>query len=155
MDNNRRNESSDAAENPAELHYTFYLNGGDFSNAGAISTRIKKILQQIGAKSETIRRAAIATYEAEMNIVIHASSGEVTLNASAIRILIKCQDKGPGIPDIKLAMQPGYSTASDKVREMGFGAGMGLPNMQRCADSLEIQSTVGTGTTVDMVFKNE
>jgi anti-sigma regulatory factor (Ser/Thr protein kinase) len=153
VDNSSKNDTSSGSK--TELHYTFHLNGGDFSNAGAVSTRIKKILQQIGAKSETIRRAAIATYEAEMNIVIHASSGEVTLNASALRILIKCQDKGPGIPDINLAMQPGYSTASDKVREMGFGAGMGLPNMQRCADSLEIHSTVGIGTTVDMVFKNE
>ncbi|MHB1000924.1 MAG: ATP-binding protein [Armatimonadota bacterium] len=137
------------------MHYTFTLQGGDFSNAGNISTRIKKILQQIGARSETIRRAAIATYEAELNIVIHAQSGCVTLKANPVRIWIQCKDEGPGIPDISLAMQPGYSTASDAIREMGFGAGMGLPNMKRCADTLQIDSKVGVGTTVDMVFKNE
>lgn len=156
MDNNHQNaQSGNGSRNAAELHYTFRLQGGDFGNAGDISTRIKKILQQIGVKQETVRRAAIATYEAELNIIIHAASGEITLRASIARIWIKCQDQGPGIPDISLAMQPGYSTASDEIREMGFGAGMGLPNIQRCADSLEISSVVGTGTTVDMVFKNE
>lgn len=139
----------------AELRYKFKLQGGDFNNAGNVSTRIKRILQQIGAKPETIRRASIATYEAEMNVVIHAISGEIELVATPSSIAIHCTDVGPGIPDIEQAMQPGFSTASDAVREMGFGAGMGLPNMQRCADTMVIRSTVGVGTTVDMVFNNE
>ena len=138
-----------------QLHYTFQLQGGDFNSAGNVSTRIKKILQQIGAKPETIRRASIATYEAEINVAIHATSGEITLKASPEAIEIICADQGPGIPDVELAMQPGYSTASDEVRELGFGAGMGLPNMQRCADTLEIKTQVGVGTTVDMVFRND
>jgi anti-sigma regulatory factor (Ser/Thr protein kinase) len=90
-----------------------------------------------------------------MNIVIHARRGKIALNANPSRIRIQCHDEGPGIPDIQLAMQPGFSTASDAVREMGFGAGMGLPNMERCADVLEIHSTVGVGTLVDMVFNND
>lgn len=139
----------------AELRYTFRLQGGDFSTAGSVSTRIKKILQQIGVEPNTIRRASVATYEAEMNAVIHASGGEISLAASPDRIRILVTDEGPGIPDIGLAMRPGWSTASDAVRELGFGAGMGLPNIKKCTDSLEIRTTVGVGTTLDMVFKNE
>lgn len=139
----------------AELRYTFTIEGGDFSTAGSVSTRIKKILQQIGVKPETVRRASIALYEAEINVVIHASSGEITLAASPACIRIIVQDEGPGIPDIDLAMKPGWSTASDAVRELGFGAGMGLPNIKKCADGLEIQTQVGVGTTLDMVFNNE
>lgn len=138
-----------------ELHYMFRIQGGDFAGAGAISSRIKKILQQIGTKPEVIRRASIATYEAEMNVVIHARGGDISLTASPSEVHILIQDEGPGIEDIGLAMQPGYSTAGDEIREMGFGAGMGLPNMERCADKLEIKSGVGVGTTVDMVFNNE
>lgn len=138
-----------------QLNYTFRIQSGDFAGAGAVSSRIKKILQQIGTKPETIRRASIATYEAEMNVVIHAKGGEVVLTADTAQVHIRIADEGPGIPDIALAMQPGYSTASDRIREMGFGAGMGLPNMDRCADKLLITSEVGVGTTVDMVFNNE
>lgn len=138
-----------------EITYKFSVQGSDFASAGSVSTRIKKILQQIGTKPETIRRAAIATYEAELNIVIHARAGEINLSANPVKIRILCRDEGPGIPDIGLAMQPGFSTASDEVRGMGFGAGMGLPNMKRCADDMSIASQVGCGTTVDMVFKNE
>lgn len=133
----------------------FRIQGGDFAGAGAISSKIKKILQQIGTKPEVIRRASIATYEAELNVVIHAGMGEIAFTASPSIVHIRVLDEGPGIPDIELAMQPGYSTASDAVREMGFGAGMGLPNMERCADKLEIRSVVGTGTTVDMLFNND
>jgi anti-sigma regulatory factor (Ser/Thr protein kinase) len=135
--------------------FTFPVYGGDFNSAGSVSTRIKRILEQIGASPDTVRRAAIATYEAEMNVVIHARAGQISLTASPSMIRIVCKDEGPGIPDIELAMQPGYSTASDAVREMGFGAGMGLPNIQRCADKLEIHSDVGVGTTVEMVFENK
>jgi anti-sigma regulatory factor (Ser/Thr protein kinase) len=138
-----------------ELHYTFKVEGGDFGSAGSVSTGIKKILQQIGVKPETVRKTAIATYEAEINVVIHASQGEILLTANRSAIQIVVRDKGPGIPDVDLAMQPGYSTASEAVREMGFGAGMGLPNMQRCADTLNITSKVGEGTIVEMIFTNE
>ncbi len=138
-----------------ELRYSFPIKAGDFSAAGSVSTRIKKILQQIGVKPDTIRRASIATYEAELNVVIHSNGGEMVLTANPHTIEILCKDQGPGIPDIDLAMQPGFSTAPDEVREMGFGAGMGLPNMQRCADEMKVCSEVGVGTTVDMVFKNE
>ncbi len=139
----------------AELRYTFPIEGGDFATAGSVSTRIKKILQQIGVKPETVRRASVALYEAELNVVIHATSGEISLAASPVRIRILVQDEGPGIPDVDLAMKPGWSTASDAVREMGFGAGMGLPNIQKCADTLDIRTEVGVGTTLDMVFNNE
>lgn len=138
-----------------ELTYKFQVQGGDFSIAGSISTRIKRILQQIGAKPEAVRRASVATYEAEMNIVIHADSGEIVLVANPSKIVIRCEDRGPGIPDINLAMKPGFSTASEEAREMGFGAGMGLPNMDRCANSLEIRSQINVGTVVAMVFNNE
>jgi serine/threonine-protein kinase RsbT len=137
------------------LTYVFKVQGGDFGAAGSISTKIKRILQQIGVRPDAIRRASIATYEAEMNIVIHAEDGEITLRASAAEIGIRCADHGPGIPDIDLAMQPGFSTANETAREMGFGAGMGLPNMNRCATDMSITSKVGEGTTVQMVFKNE
>lgn len=139
----------------AELSYTFVVEGGDFNSAGNVSTRIKRILQQIGVKQETIRRASIATYEAELNVVIHAKGGRIELTANPALVRIRCADEGPGIPDIGLAMQPGYSTASDAVRELGFGAGMGLPNMERCADRLDITSELNVGTTVDMVFSND
>lgn len=134
--------------------FTFPVYGGDFNSAGNVSTKVKRILEQIGVNPEIVRRAAIATYEAEMNVVIHARVGQIALTASPSLIKIVCSDEGPGIPDIHLAMQPGYSTASDAIREMGFGAGMGLPNMERCADILEIHSDVGVGTTVEMVFNN-
>lgn len=146
---------TEVSEGDSILRYSFEIHGGDFASAGNISTRIKKILQQIGAKPEVIRRASIATYEAEMNVAIHAREGKVDLTATPSVVKILCMDEGPGIPDIALAMKPGYSTASDKIREMGFGAGMGLPNIERCADELEVKSEIGIGTSVDMTFKNE
>jgi serine/threonine-protein kinase RsbT len=151
------NENSSAVNSAAgkELNYMFRIHGGDFAGAGAVSSKIKKILQQIGAKPEVIRRASIATYEAEMNVVIHAGGGDVSLTATPAIVHIRILDDGPGIPDIELAMQPGFSTATDEIRELGFGAGMGLPNMERCADKLDIRSEVGVGTTVDMVFNND
>jgi len=139
----------------SQLTYKFIVQGGDLGVAGSISTKIKRILQQIGARPDAVRKASVATYEAEMNIAIHAETGEITLTASLDEIRIRCEDKGPGIADIDLAMQPGYSTANDEAREMGFGAGMGLPNMNRCANNMKIVSAVGVGTTVEMVFKNE
>ena len=141
-------------ESGTSLHYKFEVNSGDFAKAGDASSRVKKILQQIGAGPEIVRRVAIACYEAEMNVVIHAYRGSVILDADVTRILVVVEDEGPGIEDIDRAMTPGFSTAPDSVREMGFGAGMGLPNMKNCSNKLNIKSEKGVGTTVRMVFEN-
>lgn len=137
----------------ALLNMRFNIIGGDFNRAGEASGQIKAKLKQLGIDSETVRRAAIASYEAEMNIVIHAYEGALMVTVAEKYIKIIAKDKGPGIPNIDLAMQEGYSTASDKIRELGFGAGMGLPNMKRCSDEFEIQSEVGVGTSVKMVIR--
>lgn len=131
----------------------FTVRGGDFSAAGEASSRVKSVLRQVGLSAELIRRVAIATYEAEMNVVIHARAGKIAvrLNPSEIEVLV--EDEGPGIPDIELAMREGYSTAPEFAREMGFGAGMGLSNMKKCADELVIDSQVNVGTTVKMRFE--
>ncbi len=141
-------------ETAASLHFVFEVQGGDFNKAGDASSKVKKILQQIGADSTIIRRVAVACYEAEMNVVIHANHGHVSLSADVNRVVIIVEDEGPGIEDIEKAMTPGYSTAPDSVREMGFGAGMGLPNMKNCSTEMEIKSRKGVGTTVRMVFEN-
>ncbi|HHU79224.1 MAG TPA: anti-sigma regulatory factor [Clostridiales bacterium] len=124
----------------------------DFASAGEISGKIKNILKQLGVNGEMIRRAAIASYEAEMNLVIHSWGGSLIFVVTPEEIQIITQDTGPGIPDIDLAMQEGYSTASDQARELGFGAGMGLPNIQRCSDRVEISSKEGQGTTLKISF---
>lgn len=134
------------------LSKRFEISGGDFSKAGTISTKIKEILQEIGIESSIIRRAAIASYEAEMNIVMYANSGRITLNITPEKLHLQLEDNGPGIEDIEKAMQEGFSTATDKMREMGFGAGMGLPNIKRNADRFEISSTPGEGTSLDIIF---
>ena len=134
------------------LSERFEIGGGDFSKAGTISTKIKEILQEIGIESAIIRRAAIASYEAEMNVVMYANSGRITLNITPEKLHLQLEDSGPGIEDIEKAMQEGYSTATDKMREMGFGAGMGLPNIKRNADKFEISSTPGEGTSLDRIF---
>jgi len=141
-------------ENSGRIVHTFEVAGMDFVNAGHASSQIKHMLQQIGVDSGIVRRVAIAAYEAEMNCVIHAGGGRITLDAGADSVEIVAEDNGPGIPDIEQAMVPGFSTASDEIREMGFGAGMGLPNMKSCSDILEIKSEPGVGTRVRMVFYN-
>ncbi|HDS29999.1 MAG TPA: anti-sigma regulatory factor [Firmicutes bacterium] len=125
---------------------TFSVQGGDFEKAGEISTRIKEILKSTGIKSTIIRRVAIASFEAEMNVVIHANSGRFEFTLTPDSIIIVVDDKGPGIENIELAMKEGYSTASDEMREMGFGAGMGLPNIKKTVDDFKIETTVGKGT---------
>lgn len=132
-------------------HMYFEIESSDLSAAGEASSAVKKKLAQLGINPQTIRRAAVSMYEAELNVVIHANGGnaEIIIFENSIEIII-C-DTGPGIPDIELAMQEGYSTAPDKVREMGFGAGMGLPNMKRHADKLTITSELGKGTCVNLV----
>ncbi len=132
--------------------HTFEINGGDFSKAGNVSTHIKDILKEIGIDPSIIRRAAIASYEAEMNVVMYAHKAAITLILNPKLIELKFDDQGPGIPDIQLAMQEGYSTATPEMREMGFGAGMGLPNIKKNSDRFEISSVAGGGTLLDIFF---
>ncbi|MGB9661768.1 MAG: ATP-binding protein [Moorellaceae bacterium] len=134
------------------LELSFKVQGRDFQAAGDGASKLKHVLQQVGFPPELVRRVAIAAFEAEMNIVIHAYHGELRITISPERIVVTAEDEGPGIPDIELAMQEGFSTAPPEVREMGFGAGMGLPNIKRCADRLEIRSVVGRGTLLRAEF---
>jgi len=120
--------------------------GRDFSNAGKVSTSIKDTLKRLGISPAVVRRVAIVSYEAEMNLVMYATRGKIVLSVSRDAVTLKVEDEGPGIPDVALAMQEGYSTATPEMREMGFGAGMGLPNIRRNADEFDIRSEVGRGT---------
>lgn len=131
----------------------FSVMGKDFSNAGSVSTEIKSILKEIGFDPAVIRRAAIASYEAEMNVVMYACRAVVRLSATPVAIRIELEDEGQGIENIDLAMQEGYSTATPEMREMGFGAGMGLPNIKRNADDFQISSEVGKGTRLTIMIK--
>ncbi|WP_099465789.1 ATP-binding protein [Parabacteroides provencensis] len=133
------------------MQIRFELEGGNFSKAGYASSNIKKVLKQLSIDPKIIKRVVVALYEAEVNIVAHAWRGTVVADLDADKITLTLEDEGPGIPDIELAMKEGYSTASPAVREMGFGAGMGLPNMKKNVDELIIDSKVGRGTTVRMV----
>ncbi len=135
---------------PIELF--FEIERGDFVRAGEASSKIKKKLLRLGFTGSTIRCAAIATYEAEMNIVIHSLGGSLKVKIYPEKVVLVAKDEGPGIPDVALAMKEGFSTAPEQVREMGFGAGMGLPNMRNCADEFEIESREDVGTTVTMVL---
>lgn len=130
------------------VELSFSIRGLDFAAGGEAATRIKTALQHLGLAPELVRRAAIAAYEMEMNIIIHAHRGTLTARLRHDQIELEAVDQGPGISDIELAMQEGYSTAPDYIREMGFGAGMGLPNIKRCSDVLTIESKVGEGTRV-------
>ena len=134
------------------VKFQYTINGDDFTSAGKASVQVKKMLRQLGLDAETIRRVSVAMYEGEINMVIHADGGvaEVLVWESDVRVILA--DKGPGIPDVALAMQEGYSTAKDNIRALGFGAGMGLPNMKRYSDSIIIDTVVGEGTTVTMDF---
>jgi anti-sigma regulatory factor (Ser/Thr protein kinase) len=131
---------------------SFEIEGRDFAKAGSVSTQVKEILKEIGVDASTVRRAAIAAYEAEMNVVMYARKGEMSLTLTPFLIRMRVKDEGPGIEDIELAMQEGYSTATDEMREMGFGAGMGLPNIKKNADEFKISSTPGKGTLLDITF---
>ena len=132
------------------LVFIFNVDGGDFTSAGQASVAVKKNLSQIGFPPEVIRRVSIAMYEGEINMVIHADGGVATVKVDENCIEIVLADKGPGIADVEKAMQEGFSTAPDEVRGLGFGAGMGLPNMKRYTDEMSIDSTVGVGTTITM-----
>lgn len=130
----------------------FEVTADDFSSAGIASSKIKKILRQIGLDSSVIRRIAIATYEAEINVAIHSKGGKIEVYIKSDKVEIIVEDSGPGIADLDLAMQKGYSTATKEIRELGFGAGMGLPNMERCSDDFHIESVVDQYTAIKMTF---
>jgi len=133
-----------------ELIFRFDVDGDDFTSAGQASVQVKKNLRELGISAETIRRVSIAMYEGEINMVIHAGGGKAEVKVTPEYIEIVLADKGPGIKDIDQAMQEGYSTAPDQIRSLGFGAGMGLPNMKRYTDFMQISSEVGLGTTIVM-----
>ena len=135
------------------VKFRFDVDGSDFSSAGAASVTVKKKLRQLGYSPEVIRRVSIAMYEGEINMVIHAGGGEATVNIDTDQVEIVLADHGPGIADVSLAMKEGYSTAPDSVRDLGFGAGMGLPNMKRYTDQMTIETEVGKGTTIRMIVK--
>ncbi len=134
------------ASSSPTLSLSFGIQGRDFKASGEPSGRIKRTMEQVGLDYSIIRRAAVVLYEAEMNIVIHAWRGVLSAEITPSRITVVAEDEGPGIPDISLAMTEGFSTAPAEIREMGFGAGMGLPNIKRHSDHLDIQSEVGKGT---------
>lgn len=133
---------------PLRFHYE--ISGNDFTSAGQASVDVKKNLRLLGLSPEIVRRVSIAMYEGEINMVIHAHGGEADITVDEEKIVIVLADSGPGIADISLAMQEGYSTAPDNIRSLGFGAGMGLPNMKRYTDDMQIDSIVGKGTTITM-----
>jgi anti-sigma regulatory factor (Ser/Thr protein kinase) len=134
------------------LVFGYLVAARDFARAGEAASGLKKTLGRLGLHPQIIRRVAVATYEAEMNIAIYSHGGEIVAELRPNRIKIEAMDKGPGIPDIEQAMQPGFSTAPDWVRSMGFGAGMGLPNIQSCADDMDLKSTVGVGTHLTVLI---
>lgn len=133
----------------------YQIPSGDFDRAGEASATVKQLLQRIGVPADVVRRVAIGSYEGEMNCLIHGGGGELIANVTPEETTIVIQDEGPGIPDIEQAMQEGWSTAPDYVRDMGFGAGMGLPNMMKCSDAFDIKSEVGFGTKITMKFSHK
>ena len=136
---------------PESVNFHFDIDGDNFTSAGEASVRIKKLLREMGFSPDVIRRVSVAMYEGEINMVIHANGGTADILVFCDRIQIVLADRGPGIPNIELAMQEGYSTAPDNIRSLGFGAGMGLPNMKRYTDEMNVESEVGKGTTITMV----
>ncbi len=135
------------------VKFHFDVNGADFSSAGEASVAVKKKLRQLGYPPEVIRKVSIAMYEGEINMVIHATGGSADVEASDEEIVIVLKDQGPGIPDVDLAMQEGFSTAKDNIRNLGFGAGMGIPNMKKYSDYMRIDTVVGEGTTITLKVK--
>lgn len=135
------------------ITYHYDVSGSDFTSAGQASLHIKKNLRELGLPPELIRRVSIALYEGEINMVIHANGGTVDARITEEMITIVLADKGPGIPNVEQAMQEGFSTAPSSIRSLGFGAGMGLPNMKRYSDDMSIETEVGVGTTITMHFR--
>ena len=135
---------------PIRFHYD--VDGENFTSAGEASVAVKKKLRQLGYPPDVIRKVSIAMYEGEINMVIHANGGAADVEVHDDKIVIILADHGPGIPNVELAMQEGYSTARDNIRALGFGAGMGLPNMKKYTDDMKIDTEVGVGTTITMSF---
>ena len=131
----------------------FPVEKDDFVSAGEVSAKIKRTLKKLGVDSSVLRRISVCSYEVELNLVIHSLGGTIDFSVDEDGVTLLIRDRGPGIPDLDLAMREGWSTAPESVRNMGFGAGMGLPNMKKYSDEMDIQSTVGVGTTVTMVVK--
>ncbi len=138
---------------PNLLTNSYDVRAGEFQTAGDASASIKRKLKQIGVDSTVLRRIAVASYEAELNLIIHSMGGQLTLEMNPEKITLVSADVGPGIADISRAMQEGYSTASEEARDLGFGAGMGLPNMKRNAEGFAIESELGKGTRIQMEFR--
>ncbi len=135
---------------PIHMHYE--VDGSDFTVAGEASGKVKKLLNTLGFSPEAVRKTAIAMYEGEINMVIHANGGAIDVDITPEKIVAVLKDTGPGIKDIEKAMQAGFSTASEQVRELGFGAGMGLPNMKKYSDDMKIETEIGIGTTVTLII---
>lgn len=140
----------DLEADKSRILFEYGICGSDFSRAGVSATRLKSTLRRIGIDPRTTRRTAIAAYEAEMNLIFFTQGGIISVEVDPKMIRLIAEDKGPGIPDIEKAMQPGYSTAPEWVRELGFGAGMGLPNIKNCADRMDLSSTMGKGTKIEI-----
>ena len=134
---------------------TYTVPGDDFARAGEASGQIKAMLKELGFPPAMVRRAAVATYEAEINMVIHAGGGWVTATVTPQALTVVFEDQGPGIPDLELAMRSGWSTAPDRIRQMGFGAGMGLPNIRKYSDEFHIDTRVGQGTAITITVRPE
>ena len=132
------------------IKFHFDVNGQSFTSAGQASVQVKKSLRELGIPAEVIRRVSIAMYEGEINMVIHAHGGDADVEVFEDKVVIILNDEGPGIPNIELAMKEGYSTAPDNIRSLGFGAGMGLPNMKRYTDDMKIETELGKGTCITM-----
>ncbi|HOW85885.1 MAG TPA: ATP-binding protein [Candidatus Aminicenantes bacterium] len=131
----------------------FQVKGGDFANAGAAACAIKELLKEFGLSPRTVRRAAVAAYEAEMNVIMYARKARIGLAVTPREVRLVVDDRGPGIADVELAMTEGYSTATAEMRELGFGAGMGLPNIKKNSDRFEIVSEPGRGTRLDILIR--
>ena len=132
------------------MTFKYIVDGEDFTRAGEASSNVKGKLKQMGVSPDVVRKVAIAMYEGEINMVVHAKGGEITVEVTPSEIIMTLKDVGPGIPDVEKAMQAGYSTANENIRSLGFGAGMGLPNMKKYSDELTIDTELGVGTTVVM-----
>lgn len=137
----------------AQLREVFPVHSGEFETAGEASATIKRTLKKLGVDAGVLRRVAVASYEVELNLIIHSQGGELALEMDECQVKIISKDVGPGIPNIDQAMQEGFSTAGEDARSLGFGAGMGLPNMKRNADDFDIESELGQGTRIEMTFK--
>ena len=134
----------------SKMHFHYIVPGDDFTRAGEASSSVKKKLKQLGYDPDATRRVAIAMYEGEINMVIHAGGGEIDVDVSPAQVDVVMADQGPGIADVEKAMQEGWSTASDEIRAQGFGAGMGLPNMKKYTDNMQIDTVLGVGTTISL-----